>query len=322
MPVRPSTKAARDARDPAPVPAAFAEDIDGFLAYLELEKGAAANTVAAYERDLRQCARFLAERKIAGWAEVATPHLSDWAFALTRGGLAVASSARKLSALRTFFKHLVRERRRAGDPAELLAGPRQSRRVPEALSAGEAARLVEGPPATDARGVRDRAILELAYGSGLRASELSSLTLQQIDLENGFVRVRGKGSKERVVPVGGAARAAIEAYVVSARPKLVKAKTGSALFLSGRGRAISRKTIWWLVGKAAERAGLRKHVKTHLLRHSFATHLLSGGADLRAIQEMLGHASITTTQIYTAVEDRRLVAEHAKFHPRNRKAGA
>jgi integrase/recombinase XerD len=170
------------------------------------------------------------------------------------------------------------------------------------------------------RGVRDRAILELFYSSGLRASELSSLTLTQVDLEQGYVRVFGKGSKERIVPLGDAAVAAIEVYLGSARPKCVKPKTGSELFISNRGGAISRKTIWHLVKQYAEKAGLDASVKPHLLRHSFATHLLGGGADLRAIQEMLGHASITTTQIYTAVEGKRLVAEHERFHPRNRKA--
>jgi integrase/recombinase XerD len=249
---------------------------------------------------------------------VTAPQLSDWIYSLSERDLAVASLARKLSALRMLFRHLVRERRRADDPTELISGPKLVRRAPQTLNVAEVARLLDAPPATDHYGVRDRAILELAYSSGLRASELSSLTLTQVDLENGFVRVFGKGSKERVVPLGDAARAAIEAYLVSSRPKLVKSRTGSELFLSERGRAISRKTIWALIKKHAKRIGLDKPVKTHALRHSFATHLLGGGADLRAIQEMLGHASITTTQIYTAVEAKRLVAEHGKFHPRNR----
>jgi integrase/recombinase XerD len=316
-----SARPARPDAEPAgskEAPPTFADDLDAFLAFIELEKGAARNTVAAYQRDLVQCAAFLARKGARDWTTVGSAQLSDWLYDLSSREFAVASLARKLAAVRALFRHLVRERRRADDPTELLSGPRRVRRAPETLNVQEVGRLVEAPPIGDQYGVRDRAILELAYSSGLRASELSGLTLTQVDLENGFVRVFGKGSKERVVPLGNSARTAIANYLHSARPRLVKPRTGSALFLSERGRAISRKTIWALVKKHARRAGLTRPVKTHLLRHSFATHLLSGGADLRAIQEMLGHASITTTQIYTAVEARRLVSEHAKFHPRSR----
>jgi integrase/recombinase XerD len=181
-------------------------------------------------------------------------------------------------------------------------------------------RLLAAPSGADAYAVRDRAMLELFYSSGLRISELCALTLQQVDLEHGFVRVFGKGAKERVVPLGGKARDAVAAYLGSSRPRLVKPRTGGELFLSERGRAISRKTLWVIVKASARRAGLTKRVKPHLLRHSFATHLLGGGADLRAIQEMLGHASIGTTQIYTAVESSRLLDQHARHHPRNKAA--
>jgi len=303
----------------ASLPPDLAEDVDAFLAFLELEKGSSRNTLAAYERDLRQCAAFVAHAGAKCWKDVGAAALTDWLYALTGQGLSVASLARKLSALRSFCRHLVREGRRLDDPTELLTGPKLRRRVPDTLSVRDVTRLLEAPTPTDEYGVRDRAILELAYSSGLRASELSSLTLMQVDLENGFVRVFGKGSKERIVPLGDSAKSAIGTYLGSARPRLVRARTGSALFLSDRGQAISRKTIWALVKKHAARAGLEKPVKTHLLRHSFATHLLSGGADLRAIQEMLGHASITTTQIYTAVEGRRLLTEHEKYHPRGRR---
>ena len=174
------------------------------------------------------------------------------------------------------------------------------------------------PSGGDARSLRDRALLELFYSSGLRVSELAALALQQVDTREGFLRVFGKGSKERVVPVGGKACAAIETYLLSGRPHLVRPHTGSALFLNHRGRALSRVALWKIVKAHAKRAGITKNVKPHALRHSFATHLLTGGADLRAIQEMLGHASISTTQIYTAVEPQRLLDHHAKFHPRNR----
>lgn len=304
----------------AALPPSLAEEIDRFLAFLELEKGSAPLTVAAYQRDLRQCAQFLAARGARDWTMVNGHELTDWIYSLSESDFAVATLARKLSAVRTFFGHLVRERIRSDDPTELVVGPKRNRRAPETLSTRDVSKLLAAPPATSAYGVRDRAILELAYSSGLRASELSSLTLTQVDLERGFVRVTGKGSKERIVPLGDTAGSAIESYLGSARPKLVKRWTGSELFLSDRGRAISRKTIWQLVRKYAARAGVTGRVKPHLLRHSFATHLLDGGADLRAIQEMLGHASIATTQIYTAVESRRLVSEHGKYHPRNRKA--
>lgn len=299
---------------------AFIEEIDSFLAFLELEKGSSSNTISSYQRDLRQCAAFLHKGGCKDWQSVAAADLSKWIQFLSGQGFAVSSVARKLSAVRMFFRHLFRERKRTDDPTELLQGPRLVRRAPSTLSERDVRSLLGAPIATTPQGVRDRAILELFYSSGLRASELSSLTLTQVDLEQGYVRVFGKGSKERIVPLGDAAVAAIEVYLGSARPKSVKPKTGSELFISNRGGAISRKTIWHLVKQYAAKAGLNTSVKPHLLRHSFATHLLGGGADLRAIQEMLGHASITTTQIYTAVEGKRLVAEHERFHPRNRKA--
>jgi integrase/recombinase XerD len=302
------------------LPDGFLEELDSFLAFLELEKGASPNTIGSYNRDLRQCAGFLADRRLTDWISVQSDDLSHWIQSMSGNGFAVSSIARKLSALRMFFRHLYREKKRTDDPTELLRGPRLARKAPSTLSERDVQRLLESPAATTPLGVRDRAILELFYSSGLRASELAALTLTQVDLEQGFVRVFGKGSKERIVPLGDSAASAIEVYLGSARPKCVKPNTGSELFISRRGGAISRKTIWHLVKQYAEKAGLDSAVKPHLLRHSFATHLLGGGADLRAIQEMLGHASITTTQIYTAVEGKRLVAEHARFHPRNRKA--
>jgi integrase/recombinase XerD len=192
------------------------------------------------------------------------------------------------------------------------------RRLPETLSSQEIGRLLASPSGGDPASLRDRAMLELFYSSGLRVSELAALNLQQVDLEGGYARVFGKGSKERVVPMGARARDAIGAWVTSGRPHYVKPKTRSELFLSSRGTSLSRVALWGIVKKHAKRAGIKKTVKPHLLRHSFATHLLTGGADLRAIQEMLGHASISTTQIYTAVEGRRLLDQHARFHPRNR----
>ncbi len=313
---RPTTK---DGSVP-PVPPGFAEGIDRFLGYVELERGLARNTAKSYESDLKQAAHLLVKNGATSWSTVTPAQLTDWLHWLGSGRFSEASQARKLAAVRMLCRHLVREGVRPDDPSALLSGPKFRRKLPQTLSAGEMGRLLAAPTGGDAYAVRDRAMLELFYSSGLRISELCSLTLQQVDLENGFVRVFGKGSKERVVPLGGRAAEAVTSYLVASRPRLVKARTGSELFVSERGRAISRKTLWVIVKKHAKTAGLAKSVKPHLLRHSFATHLLGGGADLRAIQEMLGHASIGTTQIYTAVESSRLLAQHAKHHPRNRSA--
>ena len=230
------------------------------------------------------------------------------------------SQARKLTALRVFARFLVRENVRKDDFTALLVGPKVGRPLPGTLSAAEIGKLLAAPTGGDPQSLRDRALLELFYSSGLRVSELAGVTLQQLDLEQGFLRVFGKGSKERVVPIGGRACEAIATYLTSGRPHFVKAHTGSQLFLSNRGTGLSRVMLWMIVKKYAKRAGITRNVKPHGLRHSFATHLLSGGADLRAIQEMLGHASIATTQIYTAVEPQRLRDHHAKFHPRNKRS--
>ncbi len=299
-------------------PAAFAGDIDGFIAFLDLERGLSRHTRENYQRDLDQAATWLARREVADWRTVSPAQAGEWLHSLSRADFAVASLARKLTALRVFARYLMREKLRTDDFTALLAGPKLGRRLPGTLSVDEVARLLAAPGAGDPAALRDRALLELFYSSGLRVTELGGLMLQQIDLEQGFLRVFGKGSKERVVPIGARACAAIATYLSAGRPHFVKTRTGSQLFLSNRGGALSRITLWYIVKKHARHAGITQNVKPHLLRHSFATHLLSGGADLRAIQEMLGHASIATTQIYTAVEPQRLLDQHAKFHPRNR----
>ena len=297
---------------------AFANDIEAFLAFLGLERALSKNTLSAYRSDLDQAAAFLAKRGVADWRGLTRAQAAEWIHSLNGRVCAPASLARKLTALRGLARFLVREKIRDDDFTDLLSGPKLTRRIPGTLTPEEIGRLLAAPTGGDARALRDRALLELFYSSGLRASELAGLTLQQVNLEQGFLRVFGKGSKERVVPIGGRAADAVTTYLTSGRPQLVKAKTGSQLFLNPRGTALSRVALWMIVKKNAQRAGITKNVKPHGLRHSFATHLLSGGADLRAIQEMLGHASISTTQIYTAVESKRLLDQHAKFHPRNR----
>ena len=296
----------------------FAEDIDGFLAFLGLERGLSPRTQEGYLADLDQCARFLAQHGERNWRSVSGDAVAKWIHQLSGEAYAVTSLARKLAALRGLSRYLQRENLRDDDFTALLRSPKQSRRVPGTLTPGEVDRLLAAPTGGDAIALRDKALLELFYSSGLRVSELGGLTIQQVDLQHGFLRVFGKGSKERVVPVGRRAADAIAVWLESGRPHFVKARTGSQLFLSARGTGLSRVTLWLIVKKYARLAGITKTVKPHLLRHSFATHLLSGGADLRAIQEMLGHANIATTQIYTAVESKRLIDQHDKFHPRNR----
>jgi integrase/recombinase XerD len=284
-----------------------------------MERSLSKNTVIAYRRDLDQAANYFAQKHAAkDWPAVTAEHAAAWVHSLSAGRYSVASLARKLTALRMLARFLVREKAREDDFTALLSGPKLRRPMPHTLNENEVARLLTAPSGGEPRALRDRALLELFYSSGLRVSELAALMLQQVDLDHGFIRVFGKGSKERVVPVGGKARDALTTYLVSGRAHLVKAKTGSQFFLNNRGTALSRVALWMIVKQHAKRAGIAKNVKPHALRHSFATHLLTGGADLRAIQEMLGHASISTTQIYTAVEPQRLVDHHAKFHPRNR----
>ena len=297
---------------------AFANDIEAFLAFLGLERALSKNTLSAYRSDLDQAAAFLAKRGAADWRGLTRAQAADCILSLNGRVCAPASLARKLTALRGLARFLVREKIRDDDFTDLLSGPKLTRRIPGTLTPEEIGRLLAAPTGGDARALRDRALLELFYSSGLRVSELAGLTLQQVNLEQGFLRVFGKGSKERVVPIGGRAADAMTIYLASGRPQLVKPKTGSQLFLNPRGTALSRVALWMIVKQNAQRAGITKNVKPHGLRHSFATHLLGGGADLRAIQEMLGHASISTTQIYTAVESKRLLDQHAKFHPRNR----
>ncbi|MBK8479474.1 MAG: site-specific tyrosine recombinase XerD [Opitutaceae bacterium] len=311
----------KESAAPAPkeaLPESLREPIDGFLAYLQLERGLSRNTLSAYQVDLLQFGDVLVSLRITNWATVVGANVSDWLYSLSKQEAATSSMSRKLSAVRMLARYLVKEGVCRQDFTELVQGPKVTRKLPATLSEMDMGKLLAAPGARTAHSLRDKAILELFYSSGLRVSELAGLALQQIDLQQGFVRVFGKGAKERIVPVGTQAAAAVTDYLLAGRPGLVKPRTGSALFLSERGKAISRKTIWALIKGYALKAGLPKSVKPHLLRHSFATHLLAGGADLRAIQEMLGHADIGTTQIYTAVETTRLTDQHSRFHPRGR----
>jgi integrase/recombinase XerD len=295
------------------------EGIDAFMAHIDLEKGLSRHTVVGYEHDLIQCASHC-ERKhgLKSWREVEPVHVTSWITSLSREEYAVSSLARKLSAIKGLARFLLGEKEIKVDFTKLIEGPKLVRPLPGSLSATEVESLLNAPSALTPQGLRDRAILELMYSSGLRVSELCKLLLSDLEMEQGFLRVvSGKGNKQRLVPIGRMALQALSAYFVSGRPHLVRSRTGSQVFLSNRGVAISRKTVWYWIHTYAQSIGIHRAVKPHLLRHSFATHLLSNGADLRAIQEMLGHADIATTQIYTKVETSRLVSQHAEFHPRN-----
>ena len=301
--------------DPILPPPAYESDISSFLAWVQLERGLSKNTVESYESDLIQCACFLHKQGSSNWQAVSLEHVSDWISSLTLDGYAVASLARKLSALRMLARFLLGEGNLQNDFTELLSNPKKGRFLPHALSIEEMERFLSAPDLTTPLGKRDRAIFELMYGSGLRVSEVSSVLVNAVNLEEGFARIFGKGSKERIVPVGKEAVMAIRNYLHGGRPELVKDRSGGELFLSKRGTPISRKMIWVLVKDYARRAGIEKNLTPHGLRHSFATHLLMGGADIRAVQEMLGHSDVGTTQIYTHVESQRLVEEHTNFHP-------
>ncbi|MGC9450226.1 MAG: site-specific tyrosine recombinase XerD [Oceanipulchritudo sp.] len=300
------------------LPPGLADGLDAFGVFIELEKGHSRHTVEGYLRDLCQCAGFLAtKRNCHDWSPVRGDDVSAWLQSLGEADYSAASLARKLSALKHCARFLVAEKRIPDDFTELLSAPKLARRLPETLSPEEVDGLLEAPSRHSPQGLRDRAFLELMYSSGLRVSELCALSLQDLDLDDGFLRVQaGKRGKDRLVPVGSKALEAIQRYLHTGRPRLVRSRTGSELFLSNRGAALSRKTVWHWIREYAERAGIGKPVKPHLLRHSFATHLLSNGADLRSIQEMLGHADIGTTEIYTHVDQKRLVEAHGKFHPR------
>ncbi|MEM9025459.1 MAG: site-specific tyrosine recombinase XerD [Verrucomicrobiota bacterium] len=298
------------------IPESFGERVEQFLVWIGLERGLSNHTSDGYGNDLVACADFMEAMGVAEWSDMDAAHVSSWLVQMGKEGMAVSTVARRFSALRAFIRFAVQERFLSEDVTELLTGPTLRRKLPEVLTIEEMERLLAVPSRHEPRGIRDLAIIELFYSSGVRVSELCGLTLNQLLLEEGVIRVFGKGSKERFVPLGRSAIQAVRDYLTVARPAFVKPNTGSAVFLSNRGLAISRKTVWVMLKRAAKHADITKNVKPHILRHSFATHLLAGGADLRAIQEMLGHADIATTQIYTSVDHERLLDEHVRFHPR------
>lgn len=287
-----------------------------YLCHLRVEGGLSTNTLEAYRRDLSKWQSFLVRHRLPMDAPIAPPQVAEFLAALKAESLSSASMARTVSALRGWFRFLVREGVVAVNPTRDLATVRRGIKLPSALTMPEVTALLELPSAKTAEDARDRTMLELMYASGLRVSELVALELAWLDLAVGCVLVRGKGSKERLVPIGEAARHALAHYLDHVRPDILQGRLSRVLFVSRRGGALTRQAFWKIVRQRARRAGIAKPISPHMLRHSFATHLLEGGADLRVVQAMLGHANIATTQIYTHVERGRLTQVHRRFFPR------
>ena len=295
------------------------EAVDLYLDHIKVERGLARLTLDAYGRDLARFTAFVVERGREDVDDITPTDVTDFLMALAEAGLAPRSRARTMVAVRTLFKHLVGERWLDVDPSELIDAPRTAKRLPGVLGEEAVARLIEAPPDTR-RGRRDAAMIELAYASGLRVSELVSIPVADVNLNAGFVRVTGKGNKTRLVPLNATARTRIERYLAEDRPALVKDPAQRALFLTDRGGPMTRQGFWKALRAYALRANVRLPqggVSPHKLRHSFATHLVEGGADLRAVQAMLGHADISTTEVYTHVGQARMI-EQARKHPRAR----
>ncbi len=290
--------------------------LDLFLVHVRVEKGLAANSVDAYARDLRRYLDHLARQGVRDWKDARRAHLLAHLEGLARGGISARSQARALSAIRSLHRLLCAEKLAPVDPTENVDGPRAGRKLPQVLSRGEVERLLAAPREPTAAGARDKAMLELLYATGLRVSELVGLGVNDVHLETRMLLARGKGSKERIVPVGGPAASALRRYLDPARPRLLKGRSSKDLFVTSRGRRMSRQGFWKLLERYARAAGIGRPISPHKLRHSFATHLLAGGADLRAVQAMLGHADISTTQIYTHVERSQARRVYDQHHPR------
>ncbi len=290
--------------------------LDVFLSHARVEKGLAANSVDAYGRDLRRYVGHLAATGLTTWDAVGRVEVQGYLAELVRAGLSPRSQARALSAIRSLHALLVAEKLAPLDPTDEIDAPRPGRRLPVLLSRAEIEALLVAPDPRKAPGRRDRAMLELLYATGLRVSELVSLELNDVDLESRMLVARGKGSKERVVPMGAPAAEALKAYLSGARDVLLRGRRSKDLFVTPRGGRMTRQGFSKLLGRHALTAGIRRRVSPHKLRHSFATHLLEGGADLRAVQAMLGHADVSTTQIYTHVDRTHVKRLYERFHPR------
>lgn len=295
----------------------FQNAIELYLTWLELDKGLSKNTVKGYHSDISQFLKFLFKKKLKNWDSVQSSHFDAWLNQLGAEGLSKQSQSRKFTSIRSFSKFLLSERIIKKDFSELSYRPKLDKKLPITLEINEMTQLINVAKSDTIYGLRDYCIIELMYSAGLRVSELCFLKIEHMNIEDGILRVFGKGSKERIVPLGENAKRALDAYLVRSRPSFVNTNTDTTIFLSRMGKALSRKTIWYMIKRYSEKALIKKAIKPHTMRHSFATHLLEGGADLRSIQDLLGHADISTTQIYTNMQKARLQEEHSIHHPRN-----
>jgi integrase/recombinase XerD len=292
------------------------EFIELFLNYLSVERGLSRNTILAYKEDLDTYMDFLSAKKIDALARTTRQDITAFMLDQKDRNMAANSIARRLAAIKSFYRFLFREKILPADPTTLLESPKLWKKIPDALSLSEVEALLSQPNLRQTQGIRDKAIIETLYATGMRVSEAVNLRVDAVNLDIGFLRCVGKGNKERVVPLGKKAIASIQRYLQACRPRLLKQKESEFLFVSRLGKKISRQSLWKLIKKYARDARIKKPIKVHTLRHSFATHLLERGADLRSVQEMLGHANISTTQIYTHINKDRLKAIHKMFHPR------
>lgn len=290
--------------------------VDDFLDYLSVEKGLSPNTREAYGRDLRKFVEFLGRRGVKDVDGVTRRHITDYLMAEKERGLNPNSLSRNLVSIKMFFRFLVMNEYLEEDITSVLDSPRLWKILPSVLSVKEVEKLLSQPDTRNKFGLRDKALLELMYATGLRVSEVAKLNVSSINMEVGFLKAQGKGSKERIVPLGKTSIRAVQFYLKKARPSFMKDLLTSNLFLTQQRKPFTRQGIWKLIKQYAKSAGLKKDITPHTLRHSFATHLLANGADLRIVQELLGHADVTTTQTYTQVDKSRLKAIHRKFHPR------
>ncbi|MFH1362894.1 MAG: site-specific tyrosine recombinase XerD, partial [Candidatus Omnitrophota bacterium] len=289
--------------------------LEAFTDYLRVEKGLSVNSLSAYGQDLRKYRQALKKLGIEDPKKITRKTITDFLFSL-RKGMSVRSISRFLSTIKSFHKFLLREKIASEDPSDLIELPKVDKKIPDFLSIDEVGKILKSPNLKKNQGQRDRAIIELMYATGLRVSELVGLKQSDLNLDVGFIKCKGKGSKERIVPLGKIAQHFLEKYILVARPKLSGKRSSSYIFLAQGGRSLSRQSVWKMIKYQVRQSGIKKRVSPHTLRHSFATHLLERGADLRSVQEMLGHASISTTQIYTHVNQTRLKKIHHQFHPR------
>jgi integrase/recombinase XerD len=290
--------------------------VEQFLDYVSLERGLSPHTRAAYGADLASLVHYLGEKSVASINAVTRRHILDYLYREKERGMGAPTLSRRLVSIRVFMRYLQQEQLLTTNVTDTMDSPKLWKILPDTLSPREVERLLVAPDAASEFMLRDAAILETLYGTGLRVSELASLTLDDLHFDDGYVRCVGKGNKERVVPLGGAATRSLQRYLEELRPRLARQGGSRAVFLTRRGKPFTRGGLWKLIKAFARKAGIDKDVSPHTLRHSFATHMLANDAPLRVIQEMLGHADISTTQIYTHVDSSRLKAIHARFHPR------